>query len=81
MDDADIPHLKELFIWVAFSNTNFCINFSTCLHEIHSRFFNFYATISLIIVNLINRVIKNSDYRIGLIEWWKQTIVGLQRCN
>ena len=37
----------------------------------------FYATISLILVNLINRIIKNSDYKIGLIEWWNQTIVGL----
>ena len=42
MDDADVPHLKEnFFIWITFSNTNFCFNFSTCLHEIHSRFFNF----------------------------------------
>tara|TARA_B100001250_G_scaffold342115_1_gene310315 strand:+ start:1 stop:1176 length:1176 start_codon:yes stop_codon:yes gene_type:complete len=39
----------------------------------------FYATISLIIVNLINRVVKNSDFKIGLIEWWNQTIVGLQK--
>jgi TRAP-type uncharacterized transport system fused permease subunit len=28
---------------------------------------------------LINRIIKNSDYKIGLIEWWNQTIVGLQK--
>ena len=30
-------------------------------------------------MNLINRIIKNSDYKIGLIEWWNQTIVGLQK--
>ena len=39
----------------------------------------FYATISLILVNLINRVIKNSDFKVGLIEWYNQTIVGLQK--
>ena len=32
-----------------------------------------------ILVNLINRIIKNSDYKTGLIEWWNQTIVGLQK--
>jgi len=39
----------------------------------------FYATISLILVNLINRVIRNSDFKVGMIEWWNQTIVGLQK--
>tara|TARA_A100001015_G_scaffold317757_1_gene435553 strand:- start:2603 stop:3772 length:1170 start_codon:yes stop_codon:yes gene_type:complete len=39
----------------------------------------FYATISLILVNLINRIIKNSDFKTGLIEWWNQTIIGLQK--
>ena len=39
----------------------------------------FYATISLIIVNLINRIVKNQDFRIGLIDWYNQTVVGLQK--
>ena len=39
----------------------------------------FYATISLILVNLINRIIKNPDFKTGLIDWYNQTIVGLQK--
>ena len=39
----------------------------------------FYATISLVLVNLINRIIKNPDFKTGLIDWYNQTIVGLQK--
>ena len=39
----------------------------------------FYATISLILVNLVNRIIKSPDLKTGLINWYNQTIVGLQK--
>ena len=38
-----------------------------------------YATLSLILVNLANRNIKNSDFKTGLIDWYNQTIIGLQK--
>ena len=39
----------------------------------------FYATLSLILVNLVNRLIKNSDFKTGLIDWYNQTVVGFQK--
>ena len=66
MDDADVPHLKRTFL---FSNTNFCSIFLFVYMRYTVGFSIFYATISLILVNLINRIIKNSDYKAGLIEW------------
>jgi len=39
----------------------------------------FYATLSLILVNLINRIIKNPDFKTALTDWYNQTIVGLQK--
>ena len=41
----------------------------------------FYATFSLVLVNLINRIIKNSDFKTGLIDWWDQTIVGFKKAQ
>ena len=78
MDDADVPHLKKTFYQDCIFNTNFCFNFFTCLYEIYRWFFNFYATLSLILVNLVNRI-KNPDFKTGLIDWYNQTIIGLQK--
>ena len=39
----------------------------------------FYATLSLVLVNLVNRIIKNPDFKTGLIDWYNQTIIGLQK--
>tara|TARA_B100001057_G_scaffold132458_1_gene131743 strand:- start:573 stop:1751 length:1179 start_codon:yes stop_codon:yes gene_type:complete len=39
----------------------------------------FYATISLIFVNFINKIFKESDYKDGLKVWYNQTIVGFQK--
>ena len=39
----------------------------------------FYATVSLIIVNLINKLIKQSNLKDGLVSWFNQTIVGFEK--
>ena len=39
----------------------------------------FYATISLIIVNLINKLIRESNYFDGFKVWFNQTIVGFEK--
>ena len=41
MDDADVPHLKKLFIWDTFFNTNFCFNLYFGLFKIYCLIFNF----------------------------------------
>ncbi len=80
MDDADVPHLKKTFLsGLHFLIPIFVLIFLLVYMRYTAGFSIFYATLSLILVNLISRVIKNSDFKTGLIEWYNQTIVGLQK--
>jgi len=80
MPESDVPHLKKTFL----SGLHFLIPIAVLIFLLvymryTAAFSIFYATISLILVNLINRLIKNSDLKTGLIEWYNQTIVGFQK--
>ena len=80
MDDADVPHLKKTFL----SGLHFLIPIFVLIYLLvymryTAGFSIFYATLSLILVNLANRIIKNPDFKTGLIDWYNQTIVGLQK--
>ena len=39
----------------------------------------FYATLALILVNLLNKIFKEENFKIGLINWYNQTIIGFQK--
>ena len=39
----------------------------------------FYATLSLILVNLLNKIIKESNFKDALVVWYNQTIVGFEK--
>ena len=80
MDDADVPHLKKTFLsGLHFLIPIFVLIFLLVYMRYTAGFSIFYATLSLILVNLINRIIKNPDFKTGLIDWYNQTIVGLQK--
>jgi len=80
MEDADVPHLKKTFLsGLHFLIPIFVLIFLLVYMRYTAGFSIFYATLSLILVNLINRIIKNSDFKTGLIDWYNQTIVGLQK--
>ncbi len=80
MDDADVPHLKKTFLsGLHFLIPIFVLIFLLVYMRYTAGFSIFYATISLILVNLVNRVIKNPNFKTGLIDWYNQTIVGLQK--
>ncbi|OUV60693.1 MAG: C4-dicarboxylate ABC transporter [Candidatus Pelagibacter sp. TMED128] len=80
MDDADVPHLKKTFLsGLHFLIPIFVLIFLLVYMRYTAGFSIFYATLSLILVNLINRVIKNSDFKTGLIDWYNQTVIGLQK--
>ena len=80
MDDADVPHLKKTFLsGLHFLIPIFVLIFLLVYMRYTAGFSIFYATISLVLVNLINRVVKNSDFKTGLIDWYNQTIIGLQK--
>ncbi len=80
MDDADVPHLKRTFLsGLHFLIPIFVLIFLLVYMRYTAGFSIFYATISLILVNLVSRIFKNADLKTGLIDWYNQTIVGLQK--
>ena len=80
MDDSDVPHLKKTFL----SGLHFLIPIFVLIYLLvymryTASYSIFYATFSLIIVNLVNRLIKNKDFKTGLVDWYNQTIIGFQK--
>jgi TRAP transporter 4TM/12TM fusion protein len=80
MDDADVPNLKKTFL----SGMHFLIPIFVLIYMlVYLRFTAsysiFYATIALIIVNLIYIVIKNPEFKVALKTWFNQTIVGFEK--
>jgi len=80
MDAADVPNLKKTFL----SGLHFLIPIFVLIYMlVYLRFTAsysiFYATIALIIVNLIYIIIKNSDFKEALKTWFNQTIVGFEK--
>ena len=80
MDDSDVPNLKKTFL----SGLHHLIPIFVLIYLLvymryTASYSIFYATLSLILVNLVNRLIKNSDFKTGLIDWYNQTVVGFQK--
>jgi len=80
MEDSDVPNLKKTFL----SGLHFLVPIFVLIYMlVYLRFTAsysiFYATISLIFVNLINKIIKESDYKNGLKVWFNQTIIGFEK--
>jgi len=80
MEEKDVPNLKKTFL----SGLHFLIPiFVLIILLVYLRFTAsysiFYATISLILVNLINILIKQKNFKDALKVWFNQTIVGFQK--
>ncbi len=80
MDDADVPHLRKTFLsGLHFLIPIFVLIFLLVYMRYTAGFSIFYATLSLILVNLLNLIIKNPNLKTAVITWYNQTIVGLQK--
>ena len=80
MEDSDVPNLKKTFL----SGLHFLVPIFVLIYMlVYLRFTAsysiFYATISLIFVNLINKIFKENDYKDGLKVWFNQTIIGFEK--
>jgi TRAP transporter 4TM/12TM fusion protein len=80
MDEADIPNLKKTFL----SGLHFLIPIFVLVYMlVYLRFTAsysiFFATIALIIVNLVYILIKNSDFKKAIKTWLNQTIIGFEK--
>ncbi len=80
MDDADVPHLKKTFLsGVHFLIPIFVLIYTLVYLRFTASYSIFYATITLVIVNLINLLTKNEIKKDALKEWFNQTIVGFEK--
>ncbi len=80
MDDADVPHLKKTFLsGIHFLIPIFVLIYTLVYLRFTASYSIFYATITLILVNLINLLVKNERKRDTFKEWFNQTIVGFEK--
>jgi len=80
MEEKDVPNLKKTF----FSGLHFLIPIFVLIYLlVYLRFTAaysiFYATNALILVNLINILIKQRNFKEALKVWFNQTVVGFQK--
>ena len=80
MEEADVPNLKKTFL----SGLHFLIPIFVLIYLLvymryTASYSIFYATLSLIIVNLINKIKVESNLKESLIIWYNQTVIGFQK--
>ena len=80
MEEKDVPNLKKTFL----SGLHFLIPIFVLIYLlVYLRFTAsysiFYATVALIFVNLINKLIKQPNFQDALKTWFSQTIVGFEK--
>tara|TARA_B100001175_G_scaffold63849_1_gene52050 strand:- start:509 stop:2305 length:1797 start_codon:yes stop_codon:yes gene_type:complete len=80
MDVDEVPNLKKTFL----SGLHFLIPIFVLIYLlVYMRFTAsysiFYATLSLILVNLLNKIIKETNFKNALIIWYNQTVVGFEK--
>ncbi len=80
MDDADVPHLKKTFLsGIHFLIPIFVLIYTLVYLRFTASYSIFYATITLVLVNLINLLVKNDIKKDALKEWFNKTIVGFEK--
>jgi TRAP transporter 4TM/12TM fusion protein len=80
MDDVDVPNLKKTFLTgLHFLIPIFVLIYMLVYLRFTASYSIFYATIALIFVNLINKVVKQSNFQDGLKSWFNETIIGFEK--
>ena len=80
MEDADVPNLRKTFLsGIHFLIPIFVLIYTLVYLRFTASYSIFYATITLILVNLINLIIKNNYSKDSFKEWFNQTIIGFEK--
>ena len=80
MDENDIPKLKKTFFeGIHFLVPIFVLIYLLVYMRLTASYSIFFATITLIIVNLLNKIFKEKNFKNALIYWYNQTIVGFEK--
>ena len=83
MEEKDVPHLKKTFLaGLHFLIPIFVLIYLLVVLRFTASYSIFYATIALILVNLVNKLFKSrkeSNFKDALKIWFNQTIVGFEK--
>jgi len=83
MEEKDVPNLKKTFLaGLHFLIPIFVLIYLLVVVRFTASYSIFYATIALILVNLVNKLIKSkkeSNFKDALKIWFNQTIVGFEK--
>ncbi len=83
MEEKDVPHLKKTFLaGLHFLIPIFVLIYLLVVLRFTASYSIFYATIALVLVNLINKLFtlrKESNFKDGLKVWFNQTIIGFEK--
>jgi len=80
MEEKDVPNLKNTFLaGLHFLIPIFVLIYLLVYLRFTASYSIFYATIALIFVNLINKLIKQSNFKDAFKTWFNQTIVGFEK--
>ena len=80
MDERDVPNLKKTFLsGLHFLIPVFVLIYMLVVMRFTASYSIFFATITLIIVNLFNRLLKHQDYKKSLSAWFNETVTGFQK--
>ena len=80
MDENDIPKLKKTFLeGIHFLIPIFVLVYLLVYMRLTASYSIFFATITLVAVNLLNKIFKENNFKNALIRWFNQTIVGFEK--
>ena len=80
MNDEDVPNLKKTFLTgLHFLIPIFVLIYMLVYLRFTASYSIFYATISLIFVNLLNKLIKETNFKEGLKLWFNETVIGFEK--
>ena len=80
MDENDIPKLKKTFFeGIHFLLPIFVLIYLLVYMRLTASYSIFFATITLIIVNFLNKIFKEKNFKNALIYWYNQTVVGFEK--
>jgi TRAP transporter 4TM/12TM fusion protein len=80
MEEKDVPNLKKTFLaGLHFLIPIFVLIYLLVYLRLTAAYSIYYATIALIFVNLMNKLIKQPNFKDALKIWFNQTIVGFEK--
>jgi len=80
MEEKDVPNLKSTFLaGLHFLIPIFVLIYLLVYLRFTASYSIFYATIALIFVNLINKLIKQPNFKNALTTWFNQTVIGFEK--